>query len=158
MARTEDVEKKIYSTFAEVAGSLGYSPLHGKIIGALLVNGQPMSLQELAKKTGYSVSMVSLSLDLLEVIGTIKKVKKEADRQLYISLQGDLLESLKNAILIRVKKSVTSSLTDFEESKRLLRELEGAEKERLLRTIQVLEKEIRRLEVYVNLLSGLKLP
>jgi len=159
MAKTqEEIEKKIYSTFAEVASALGYSPLHGKIIGALLVNGQPMSLQELAKRTRYSVSMVSLSLDLLEVIGTIKKIKKESDRQLYISLQGDLLESLKNAILIRVKKAVFSSLNDFEESKRQLKELNEKDKENLLKTINVLEKEIKRLETYVNLLSGMRLP
>jgi len=154
----EEIEKKIYSTFAEVASSIGYSPLHGKIIGALLVSGQPVSLQKLAKKTGYSASMVSLSLDLLEVIGTIKKIKKESDRQLYIGLQGDLLESLKNAILIRVKKAITSSLSDFESSKRQLKEIEGAEREGLVKTIEILEKEIKRLEKYVNLLSGMRLP
>ena len=61
----KEIENKIFSTFAEVARAIGYSPLHGKLIGVLLVKGRAVSLQELAKKTGYSAGMVSLSLDLL---------------------------------------------------------------------------------------------
>ncbi|UCD07264.1 MAG: hypothetical protein JSW41_05580, partial [Candidatus Aenigmatarchaeota archaeon] len=85
------LEEKIYSTFSDIASSIGYSPLHGKIIGVLLVRGREMSLQELAKETGYSASMISLSLDLLELLGVIKRVKKTGDRNLYIVLQRDLL-------------------------------------------------------------------
>ena len=73
----KEIEEKILDRFAEVASSIGYSPLHGKIIGVLIVRGKPMSLQEVAKATGYSSSMVSLSLDLLELLGIIKKGKKK---------------------------------------------------------------------------------
>lgn len=158
MSDGEALEEKIYSTFSDVASTIGYSPLHGKIIGVLLVHGKEMSLQEIAKKTGYSLSMISLSLDLLELLGVIKRVKKTGDRNLYITLQGDLLESLKNAIILRVKKSTSSTLSDFEQSRKDLEKLDGDEKKRMLNTIDVLEKEIRRLERYVNLLSGIRLP
>ena len=63
----KSVQERIYSTFGEVASSIGYSPIHGRIIGALLVNGGELSLQAVARETGYSLSMVSLSLDLLEL-------------------------------------------------------------------------------------------
>lgn len=152
------LEEKIYSTFSDIASSIGYSPLHGKIIGVLLVEGKEMSLQELAKKTGYSASMISLSLDLLELLGVIKRVKKTGDRNLYIVLKGDLLESLKNAIILRVKKSIDSTLTDFEQSRADLKKLRGEERKKMLNTLNILEKEIRRLERYVKLLSGIKLP
>ncbi|MBI4019805.1 MAG: hypothetical protein HY367_00615 [Candidatus Aenigmarchaeota archaeon] len=154
----KEIEKRILSTFAGVARSIGYSPLHGMIIGALLVKGRALSLQELADETGYSPSMVSLSLDLLEVLGTIKRVKKEADRKLYVALQGDLLESLKNAILIRVKKSIGNSLVEFQEAKERLKGVGPQEKENVENAIGILEAEIRRLEKYVNLLSGMRLP
>jgi len=123
MPPSKNLEEKIYSTFSEVASSIGYSPLHGRIIGVLLVKGRPLSLQELAKETGYSSSMISLSLDLLEVLGVIKKIKKTGDRQLYIILQGDLLEILKNAIVTKVTKSVSSTLADFQESRKDLKSL-----------------------------------
>ena len=158
MSNPKEIEEKIYSTFSEVASSIGYSPLHGKIIGVLLVKGKSISLQELAKETGYSLSMVSLSLDFLEVLGVIKKVKKTADRKLYVSLHGDLLEALKNAIVMRTTKSIKTSLTSFEEAKRGIENMTGEDKERIVKTIDILEKEIKRLENYMNLLSEIQLP
>ncbi|MFQ5648160.1 MAG: GbsR/MarR family transcriptional regulator [Candidatus Aenigmatarchaeota archaeon] len=152
------IKDKIFSTFADLASSLGYSPIHGKIIGALLVAGEPLSLQDLARETGYSTSMVSLSLDLLEVLGVIKKVKKTADRKLYISLSGDLVASLKTALLVRVKKSIDDSLAEFSESRRQLKKLRGKERARLDKTLSTLEAQIKRLQRYVNLLSGIRLP
>jgi DNA-binding transcriptional regulator GbsR (MarR family) len=152
------IEEKIYSTFSGIASSIGYSPLHGRIIGVLLVQGREVSLQELARETGYSVSMISLSLDLLELLGVIKRVKKTGDRNLYIVLQGDLLECLKNAIILRVKKSIDSTLLDFGERRKGLKKLRGEEKRKMLRTLDVLERETKRLEKYVRLLSGTRLP
>src|SRR3989344_1846402 len=122
-----DIESKIFSTFAEVARSIGYSPLHGKLIGVLLVKNRPVSLQEIAQETGYSAGMISLSLDLLEVLSVIKRVKKEGDRQLYVALSGDLLECLKNAITIKVEKSIRDSLLDFEKAKDQLAKMNGKE-------------------------------
>ena len=154
----KNLEEKIYSTFSEVASSIGYSPLHGRIIGVLLVKGKPLSLQELAKETGYSTSMISLSLDLLEVLGVIKKVKKTADRQLYITLQGDLLEILKSAIVTKVTKSVSNTLADFDESRKDLKSLPAEQRKETERTLDILEKEIKRLDRYMRLLGKMRLP
>jgi DNA-binding transcriptional regulator GbsR (MarR family) len=147
------LEGKILDTFADVASSIGYSPLHGKIIGVLLVKDRSMSLQEIANETGYSSSMVSLSLDLLEVLGVIKKVKKTADRKLYIELSGDLLECLKKAFVMRLDKSISQSLQEFEKLRESAKSDQVAEK-----TLSILEKEIKRLETYINLLSKINLP
>ncbi|HLD57126.1 MAG TPA: hypothetical protein VJA47_02405 [archaeon] len=158
MASESDVYSKIFSTFAEVASSIGYSPLHGKIIGVLLVKNKPVSLQELAKDTGYSTSMLSLSLDFLEILGVIRKVKKEADRKLYVSLAGDLLECLKRAITIKVEKSIQNSLTEFEESKKELAKLSAKDKAEAVEALEILEDQIKRLNKYVVLLSQIRLP
>ena len=152
------LEERIFSIFSELASTLGYSPIHGKIIGALLVEGKPVSMQELARKTRYSTGMISLSLDLLEVLGVIKKIKKTGDRKLYVKLYGDLLEILKNAVIIKVKKGIVESLRDLEENKKEAMKLGGAERKNVENTIKILEKEIKRLERYINLLSDIRLP
>jgi len=155
---SHDIENKIYSTFAEVASAIGYSPLHGKIIGVLLVKGGPVTLNDLAKLTGYSTGMVSLSLDLLEVLGVIKKIKKESDRKLYVELCGDLLECLKRAIVIKVEKSIGNSLVDFEGAEKELGKLEGEEAEQAKKTLKILRAQLERLNRYIKLLSAIKLP
>ncbi len=150
---TSDIENNILSTFGQVAESIGYSQVHGKIIGVLLVNGGEMSLQDIAKKTGYSVPMISLSLDLLDVLGVVKKSKKAGDRNIYAKLSGDLLECLKKAFVIRLEKAIADSLAGFEEIKRSAKADRNAKA-----ALDVLEKEIRRLERYVNMLSRIRLP
>ncbi|NIO23104.1 MAG: hypothetical protein GTN38_03710 [Candidatus Aenigmarchaeota archaeon] len=153
-----EIEKKIFNTFGEVAKSIGFSPIHGNIIAALMVKGESLSLQDLARKTGYSVSMVSLSLDLLEILGIIKKIKKPTDRKLYIELGGDLLESLKRILLMRINKNISDSLLEFEQSKKRMEKLQGENKRDVLKAINTLESEINRLKRYVDLLSDIRLP
>lgn len=153
-----ELEKKILENFADVANAIGYSPLHGKIIGVLTVKSRPVSLQELAKKTGYSTSMISLSLDFLEILEVIKKIKKTGDRKLYVQLHGDLLGILKKAVLIRVKKSLSNSLIEFEENKKHIAGLNKEEKARVTRTLNILEDELKRLQGYLDLLSEIELP
>ncbi len=150
--------EKIYSTFGEVAKTIGYSPIHGKIIAALMVNNSEMSLQDLAKETGYSISMISLSLDLLEMMGVIRKSRKRGDRNLYISLQGDLLETLKNAIVMRIRKSIDTTLSDIKGSQKEIQALPAKEREKARRAIALLEREVKRLERYVSILSHARLP
>jgi len=152
------IESKILSTFANVASTLGYSDLHGKIIAILLVAGGPITLDDAAKKTGYSRAMVSLSLDLLEVFGVVKKIKKTADRKLYVQLEGDLLECLKKAVMLRIQKAIVGSLQEFKGNREALQKLKGEKKARVVRTLDILEKQINRLNGYIIELSKIGLP
>lgn len=154
---TEDIEKEIYSSFASIASTIGYSEIHGRIIAALMVSDKRLSLQELANKTGYSISTISLSLDLLEFFGMIKKVKDVGDRKLYVVLHGDLLEGLKKAFAVKVQKSITDSLNRFEEYRKNLKSSKDTNKKKVMNVLNILEDEIRKLDGYINLLSKMKI-
>jgi DNA-binding transcriptional regulator GbsR (MarR family) len=153
----ENIEKDIYSSFANLASTIGYSEIHGRIIAALMVSGKKLPLQDLAKKTGYSISTLSLSLDLLEFFGMIKKIKNAGDRKLYVELHGDLLEGLKKAFVVRIQKSVNDSLKKFDEYKESLKASKSKDSKRVMNALNILEEEIKRLDKYINLLAKLKL-
>lgn len=144
-----DAEKEIYSLFSNVASSLGYSEVHGRLIAALLVARKPLSLDELRERIGYSAASVSLSLDFLEMLGVIRRIKKPMDKKLYIELQGDLLDCLRKAILFKAQKAVESTLLEFDKYR-----ANGQAKE----AIKILEGEIKRLQKYISLLSRVRLP
>ena len=141
-------EKEIYSLFSNVASSLGYSEVHGRIIAALLVVRKPLSLDVLRRKIDYSASSVSLSLDFLEVVGVIRKIKKPTDKKLYIELQGDLLDCLRKAILFKAQKNIDITLEEFKKCNSV----------ETKKAVKILENEILRLQRYINLLSKVKLP
>jgi DNA-binding transcriptional regulator GbsR (MarR family) len=150
------IERDIYATFADIAASLGYSEIHGRVLAALLVAGRPRSLSELSREISVSVSSISLAGDLLEFLGMIRKVKRPGDRNLYIELSGDLLTGLKRAFLARIQKSINSTLTRFAVHRSRLLRSRDPEAARVLRMLSKLEQEARRLERYVNALNKLK--
>lgn len=156
--KVAETESEIIDTFAEISKSLGYSEAHGKILAALLLSGKEICLEDLAKKTRYSPGMISLSLDLLEVIGLIKKVKKPQDRKLYIQFEGDLLEAMKTAIMIKLKKGLVEVGGSFVDYEKELEKLKSEEGKKLLENLRRLEKEAKRIEKYVSELGKVEIP
>jgi len=146
-----NVEEKIYSTFSSVAKSIGYSEVHARIISALLVADRQLSLQELSKKTGYSLASLSLSLDLLELLGIIAKTKNSGDRNLYVKLSGDLIDGLRKAMLFKIQKEITTTFSEFDKYR-------NVKDKKTKRAIFILEKEIKRLDDYVKKLAAIEVP
>jgi DNA-binding transcriptional regulator GbsR (MarR family) len=149
--KEQNIEKEIYELFSRATKTLGYSEIHGRIIAALLVEGCELSLQDLSKKTGYSPAALSLSLDLLELFGIIKKVKIAGDRKLYVKLEGDLLSALKFAILTKAQKAIENAFEELEQYRNI-------ENEKTRRTIIRLEAELRRLQKYIQALANVEIP
>ena len=145
----ESAEEKIHSTFASVATSLGYSEVHGRIISALLIADKPLSMDELIKQTKYSSASISLSLDLLEILGIVKKMKDRGDRKLYARIEGDLIEGLRNAMIMKLQKEISSTLAE-------LNSLKTSAKTKKM--VAIVEKEVRRLHEYFQHLSEVKVP
>ncbi|MBU5557490.1 MAG: hypothetical protein QW751_00190 [Candidatus Aenigmatarchaeota archaeon] len=142
-----NIKREIYSTFADVTASLGYSEIHGRILGALLVAGKPVSLTELAQEIGASVSTVSLSLDLLETLGMARRIKRPGDRNLYVQLTGDMINGLRTAFLTKVNKTIDDALTRFAGYRK---QTKGSG---VLRTLDTLEREAKRLKRYIELIA-----
>jgi len=155
---TEKIREQIFSTFADIAKNIGYSEVYGRIIACLIVHQEPIALTQVAKETGYSSPMVSLSIDFLETVGMVKRMKKPGDRKLYLQSNGSLLDGLKKAFLVKIEKNVSVNLQEFEKYKEQLKRMKGEEIKRLLKTIETLEKEIKRMDRYVKILSKIKLP
>lgn len=143
----KDAEKKIYSLFSNVTSALGYSEVHGRILAALLVSEGPLSLEELADRIGYSAASVSLSLDFLELLEVIKRIKKPNDKKLYMEIEGDLLDCLKKVILFKTRKNVEDTLEEFEKYK-----------DSGNSSVEILEKELKRIKKYIDLLSKVDIP
>jgi DNA-binding transcriptional regulator GbsR (MarR family) len=153
------LKDKLYSSFANVASLMGYSEVHGRIIASLTAANAPVSLGDLAKDTGYSLSSISTSLDLLEVLGMVRKVKVSGDRRVFVQLDGDLLEGMKRAIVMKGQKGVENAFKEFTNYEATLSSLpEGEEREKIANVVAVLRGELERLQLYLDLLSGIQLP
>lgn len=152
-----EIESNITETFGNIASTLGYSNLHGKILAVLTMEGKSISIQDIADKLKYSLSTISLSVDFLEALGVIKKMRKNSDRKVYVQLAADLMECLRKVILVKVEKSIDDSLRDFETAKRKLEAKKEARADKLLKTINLLEKESKKLKGFLDLIKTVDL-
>ena len=148
----EDIKNNIYETFSNIATAIGYSGVHGKIIAALLTVDKPISIQEIADDIKASLATVSLSIDLLEIIGLVKRIKKTGDRKLYVEMDGDMIEGLKTAMLFKWQKNIQDALDDLENYGK------NTKDEKIKKMIKDLEQEVKRLEIYVDKLSEVDIP
>ncbi|MHC1687672.1 MAG: GbsR/MarR family transcriptional regulator [Methanothrix sp.] len=105
----------------EVAKNNGYSDAAGLLRGLLLLTGEPISLDELTAKTGYSKSTVSSNMSFLENQGLAKRIVTPGDKRYhYVPVTNP--DSLKEALLCNLKKEVQLILKALDEAENSLQD------------------------------------
>ncbi len=143
------VERKLMNAFAEVASSVGYSEIHGRILAVLLIEQEPVPLQSIAKKLSYSLASISLSADLLDTLGIVRKFRKPSDRKVYLELKPNFFENAKRAVLGKWSRTINDSMLDFEKEKK------GVRSRKLSVAIASVEREIVKLKKLLDLAGSL---
>lgn len=69
----------------------GLDELSSRIIGILFIEPKEIALDELAKRTGYSLSAVSATMKFVERAGIVKRSKKPKSRKVYYYMEKDML-------------------------------------------------------------------
>ncbi len=69
----------------------GLSELTSKITGILYSEPGEVSLEEIAKRTGYCLSAISTEIKLLEGMGIVRRMKKSGSRKVYLFMDKDIM-------------------------------------------------------------------
>lgn len=147
----EEAKRIMMEHFANTAGRFGLNELYGYIYGVLFFEDEPMSLGEIADRTGYSLSHVSTALKLLESIGLVRRVKKPGDKRAYFTAIKNIREWRKEAYYRKIAEDVQQTRENL---LRALEELEGEdgeEVERIRKRIEFALERNRIAEKIVNI-------
>jgi len=85
-SKSEFIE--LISTNSKVSG---LDDLSSKLIGILYAEPGEIALDELAKRTGYSLSAVSTAMKFVERAGIVKRLKKPKSRKVYFCMEKDII-------------------------------------------------------------------
>jgi len=88
---TESPKNEFIELIAENSKVNGLDELSSKIIGILFIEPEEVALDELANRTGYSLSAVSTALKFIERAGIVKRTKKPKSRKVYFYMEKDML-------------------------------------------------------------------
>lgn len=116
---------------AEVNRAKGLDDLTSNIIGIIFIEPREVSLEELAKRTGYSLSAVSTSMKMLVASGFIKRKRLPKSKKVYFFMEKDMFVAWKqmmdkiNANITNLKSKVPGIIEDYKRVK-----YEGSREER----------------------------
>jgi DNA-binding transcriptional regulator GbsR (MarR family) len=103
MAKTPKDE--FIEVMVEIQRAKGLDELSSKLMGILFIEPEEISLDDLAKRTGYSLSAVCTAMKFLEKVGAVKRLKKPGSRKIYFFMEKDM-SSMLTEIVRRLEKNV----------------------------------------------------
>lgn len=93
-------KEEFIELMAGIQRAKGLNELSSKLIGILFIEPDEITLDELAKRTGYSVSAVCTSMKFLERTGLAKRFKKPKSRKIYFSMEKEMSSMLTEIVKI----------------------------------------------------------
>ncbi|WP_456321219.1 GbsR/MarR family transcriptional regulator [Palaeococcus sp. (in: euryarchaeotes)] len=146
----EDAKRIMMDHFANTARRFGLNELYGYIYGVLFFEDEPLSLGEIAKRTGYSLSHVSTALKLLENIGLVKRIKKPGDKKAYYTAIKNIREWRKEAYYRKIEEDVKQTRENLLKA---LDAIEGDESEEAMKIRERIEFALQRNAVAEKIVS-----
>lgn len=106
----ETAKKDFIELLTNSHKSHGLDDLTAKSVAILYAEPHEVSLEELAKKTGYSLSSLSTSMKMLERVGFVKRIKKPKSKKLYLYIEKDLMSTFIDMTKKKVELSLIPSI------------------------------------------------
>jgi DNA-binding transcriptional regulator GbsR (MarR family) len=108
----EDTERFFIDKTGDIASQWGFGEPTGRVWATLLFAEKPLSQKDIAEKTGYTLSLVSPTLKILENTQRVTKVRGEGKERLY-ELNGSFIDTfgaMMNRIIERDLRPVIEEL------------------------------------------------
>ena len=103
----DEIDAKFVGLMQEISQMYGMDSLCATIISALYIEPEEIAMEELAKKTGYSLASISNKIKFMEHTGIIKKETKPGTRKIFLRMEKDMLkiwrEQLVKAQEVKIK-------------------------------------------------------
>jgi DNA-binding transcriptional regulator GbsR (MarR family) len=88
----DDIDRRFMELYQEIGHNIGIDDtLALNIFSRLYIETEPISMEDLAKETGYSLASVSNSMKMMAGISSLKKTRKPGSKKVFLFLEKDFL-------------------------------------------------------------------
>ncbi len=117
------VHDSMLDGLSQLSSYFGFSKVMGQLYGALLMHGDPLSLDDLMERLGISKASVSMNMRTLEHMGMVRQVwvRGKGGRRKYYEAETDFLQIITNILSGREMRDVERAITVMEENIKQLR-------------------------------------
>ncbi len=150
------LKKPIIDACIKSAKKNGWSDAMGMLRGILFLENEPLSLDMLAEKTGYSKTTVRSNMNYLENLGMAVRVvglvgKQHHDKQHRYALETDA-EAMKSVFFSAAKEEIHSTLQALNQVERNL-EAHSAEAEKMSAIMGKTRQFYEEMDKFMELMS-----
>ena len=82
----DELEKEWMAAFNKIAKSFGLDDLSSKVVSVLYLEPEEVPMEDLAKKTGYSLASISNTMRVLGNMGFVQRIKKPGTKKIYFQI------------------------------------------------------------------------
>ena len=151
----DNIEKDIVEYFKKIGAVQGLDELTSTIIGILYTAIDAITMEDIVRKTGYSLASVSNKVKVLADFGIIKKYTKPGNKKIYLHIEKDHMKMIKSGLAIIEKK-----LEITKKEIPLILKKHKKSKDKRLNNLKSIQKQMepvsKLLKEFVNKLEGEK--
>jgi DNA-binding transcriptional regulator GbsR (MarR family) len=142
MEKQENIEEIFINRIGNISKKWGFSEPTGRIIGAMLFSEEPLTQKEIADKTGYTLSLVSPNLKILEELEISKKERGIGKEKIY-RINVSFIELFNKMIERFLKQDILPFIDELDQAKD-----KNPEKKKI---IEKISKDYKKVEKYMCL-------
>ena len=72
----QNIDQEFVEFFSRLLRSIGLDDLSSKIVAILYIEDREISMEEIAKMTGYSLASISNKMKLLETLAMVQRINR----------------------------------------------------------------------------------
>jgi DNA-binding transcriptional regulator GbsR (MarR family) len=112
------VNESMLEGLSQLSDYFGFSKVMGQLYGALLLNKEPLSLDDLMERLNISKASVSMNLRTLEHLGMVRQVwlHGRGGRRKYYEAETDFLQLIANILKSREMRDLDRALHIMQEN------------------------------------------
>lgn len=101
-----NLEQDFMQISVETGKSIGLDELGSKIFTILYLEPEPVSMEFIVEKTGYSLTSVFNKLSMMNRMNFVQKIKRPGSKKIFFYLRKDFSEMLKERIILGYEKRI----------------------------------------------------
>jgi len=147
----DEIDKEFVEFYQTASRVQGVDASLGTILGVLYLEPKEISMENLAKKTGYSLASISNKIKMFEPAGFVKRIRKPGTKKVYLRAEKDVFEILKKGfamkhdLVINIAKERIPKIINKYKDKKL-----SQEQKKKLKIIEEYYKQMLKFEKLIN--------
>lgn len=152
-AELKGIDREFVELYKTSSPMAGHDDLLDSLFAALYIEPEEIAMDDLARKTGYSLASISNKVKVLEAIGLVTRRRKPGSKRVFLYAEKDILKVMKNALLSKEKQGMGALKEKLPE---IIKRYRNSRSDKDNKKAKILEEYLRQITKMEELFSKMR--